>query len=669
MIRTLIALFFGCFFSAPGFSNPGRNLEVRSPDGELALAVEFDSAISFLLIHEQDTLIHKSTIYLQLDGDRLLGENPSIRTMERITRDTVIRTNLYKKSVIVDHYNEVTVWLDGGYGLVFRVYNEGAAYRFFTELEDDYLVYHEEAQFNMEPDDKVIRSYVNKPIGSDYEQQFFSAFENLYDTSRVADVDSQRLAFLPLLVERANGKKVCITEADLEDYPGMFLARSADGSGLSGVFAPYPEAVEAGGYNGNQLLVKERAPYIAIGAGSRQFPWRVMAVSVKDSELLDNDLVYKLASPSRLQDEAWIQPGKVAWEWWNDWNVRGVDFKTGINNETYKQYIDFAAAKGLEYVILDDGWSVKGAADLFQVVPEIDIKLLASYAKEKGVGLILWAGYRSFDQNMEEVCKHYAALGIKGFKIDFVDRDDQVAVNFYYRAAETAARHQLLLTLHGMYKPTGIHRTYPNVLNFEGIYGLENMKVAPPETDLVTYDVTFPFIRMLAGPVDYTPGAMRNVGYGSYYPLYSEPMSQGTRTRQLAHYIISEAPLAMLSDSPTNYLAEEECVDFIASVPVVWDRTVAIDGKVGEYIIMARRKDDEWFLAAMTNWEPRELRVALDDFIDSENYTIEMFEDGMNADRFAQDYSRSETTLPKDSILKVSLAPGGGFAARITPKR
>ena len=380
-------------------------------------------------------------------------------------------------------------------------------------------------------------------------------------------------------------------------------------------------------------------------------------ISENDKDLADSDLVYKLASPCRVDDLSWIKPGKVAWDWWNAWNVYGVDFKTGINNDTYKYYIDFASKYGIEYVILDEGWAVNKKADLFQVVPEINLKALVQYAKERNVGLVLWAGYAAIDKDMELVCQYYSDLGIKGFKVDFMDRDDQKVVDFYYRMAAMAAKYHLFIDFHGAYKPTGLSRTYPNVLNFEGVYGLEQAKW-DNNSDLVLNEVTIPFIRMVAGPLDYTQGAMKNACKNCFAAVYTEPMSQGTRCRQLAEYVIFESPFNMLCDSPSNYLQEDECTKFIASVPTTWDETIVLDGKVGEYLVVARKKGYKWYIGAITNWEERDMEVDIT-ALKSGAKSGKIFRDGPNANRVGKDYVTEQLQIWGNTI-KFHLAKGGG---------
>ena len=407
-----------------------------------------------------------------------------------------------------------------------------------------------------------------------------------------------------------------------------------------------------------QSVVKERENFIARIQGTRELPWRCMVISTEDKELANNDMVYRLAAPSRVEDISWIVPGKVAWEWWNAWNIKNVDFESGINNETYKHYIDFASEYGIEYVILDEGWAVNKKADLFDVVPEIDIEELVEYADNKGVGIVLWAGHIAMERDMEEVCKYYSELGIKGFKVDFMDRDDQKAVNFYYKMAAFAAKYHLIVDFHGAYKPTGLNRTYPNVLNFEGVFGLEQVKWAQ-DIDLVTYETTIPYIRMLAGPMDFTQGAMRNANKGNYRAVWSEPMSQGTRCRQLAEYVIFESPFNMLCDSPSNYRDEDECTKYIAEIPTVWDETIALDGKVGEYTVIARRSGDRWYIGGITNWDEREIEIDLTELGLKNDKGIE-FRDGINANKIAEDYVKSSITI-ENNTYTAKMSKGGGF--------
>ena len=654
-------------FSAGTGISAAKTYDLKSPDGKIAVRVDVGAdAVTYSISRDGKELIAPSPLSLTLADGRVLGRKASVRKASAKSVDEIIEAPFYKRSAVEDRYNSLTLTFKGDYGIDFRAYDDGAAYRFRTSMKDEITVTDELVDIRFPEDFTTLVPYARdgkKEPG--LARYYFNSFENTYSTQPVSKVADDRLAFLPILAD-AGTAKIVITEADLEDYPGMYLYNPTGGKALRGNFAPYPAKEVQGGHNELQLLVTEREDFIARTSGTRTFPWRVFAIAGRDIQLADNDMVYRLASPCRIEDPSWIKPGKVAWDWWNDWNLYGVDFRAGVNNDTYKYFIDFAAEYGLEYIILDAGWSVYGAGDLMQVVPEINLEELVAYGNSKNVGLILWAGCNAFEKDMEEAVRHYAEMGIKGFKIDYMNRDDQWMVDFLYRAAKTCADHHMIVDFHGVYKPTGLNRTYPNVLNFEGVWGMEQMKWSAPSSDMVTYDVTIPFIRMLAGPMDYTPGAMRNAGKSNYRPVNSEPMSQGTRCRQLAMYVVFDAPLNMLSDSPSLYRQESECTAFIAGVPTVWDETKILQGKVAEYIVTARKKGSEWYLGAMTDWTARELEVDLS-FIGEGAYEIEYFTDGINADRAARDYKKVVAPLPSNRKITLKMAPGGGFAARIYP--
>jgi len=666
-MKTLVTLILSCSFITTVFAQPQV---LKSPDGNFLVKVEIADKITFSVAHGETKVVTASPVSMTLKNGTIWGKNPVLKNKKEQSINRKISTSLYKKSDIEDVFNELVLNFKGNYSLIFRAYNQGVAYRFETSGKEDIFIINEELSLNFDQDYKTLVPYVRNrdydPL--DFNKQFFTSFENTYNYLKFSEIDKTRMMFLPVLVELNDGKKLCFTEADLESYPGLNLANRSGKSSFTGIFAHYPQKKEQGGHNMLQQVVKEREDYIARTKGPRSFPWRVLVVSTSDKDLLDNDLVYQMASSSRVADLSWIKPGKVAWDWWNTWNVYGVYFRAGINNETYKYYIDFASEYKIEYVILDEGWAVNKHADLLQVIPEINIKELIEYGKEKGVGIILWAGYYAIDRDLENVCKIYSEMGVKGFKVDFMNRDDQEMVDFYYRCAETAVRYNLLIDYHGAYKPTGLNRTYPNVLNFEGVFGLEQLKWSAPEVDMVTYDVTMPFIRMLAGPIDYTQGAMRNAIRNNYRPVYSEPMSQGTRCHQLAEFVIFESPLNMLCDNPTNYLKEPECTRFIAEIPTVWDKTIALDGKVGEYIAMARKKDDVWYIGGLTNWDKREITIDLS-FLTGDSYQLEVFRDGINADRAASDYTREIITVPAGRKLTITMMPGGGFAVKVLKKQ
>lgn len=632
-----------------------KDYTLSSPDGGLEVKITADDGISWSLYRDGTCLLTPSRISMTLEDGTVYGTG-KFRTAKGSEDDNNSLTFKFKEC-----------------DLVFKAFDDGVAYRFISRSKTPFKVVSEQAEFALPDDWSMYVPYV-RDYTDNFETQYFNSFENTYSHIRISEWDSARLAFLPLLVEAPEGVKLCIMETDLMNYPGMYLYNGDGDTSLEGSYARYPKEMEQGGHNMLQMVVRSREDYIAKYDGATSFPWRIVAVSAEDKDLLANRLAYRLATPAAEgSDYSWVRPGKVAWEWWNDWNLTGVDFKTGINNDTYKYYIDFASKHGIEYVILDEGWAVNLKADLMQVVPEIDLEELVEYGRERNVGIILWAGYWAFDRDMENVCRYFSEMGVKGFKIDFMDRDDQMMVDFHRRAAETAAKYHLLVDFHGTYKPAGLDRTYPNVVNYEGVHGLEQMKWSGENVDQVTYDVTIPFIRMVPGPMDYTQGAMRNASKGNYRPVNSEAMSQGTRCRQLAEYIVFNSPLTMLCDSPSNYMKEPECLEFISEVPTVWDEIVPLDGKVAEYVAVAKRKGDVWYVGGMTDWNARDMEVDLLQVLGDGEWTVEIFTDGVNADRAGCDYRKSEYVLKAADNntfrLGVHLAPGGGFAAKFTPVR
>lgn len=641
-----------------------KQLLLSSPDGKLKSTITVGDKLTYDISCNGQQVLAPSPISATLDNGKVWGDKARLSKVTEKKNDTQIDAPFYRSSCVRDYYNELTLRFKGDYSVVFRAYNDGVAYRFVNHAKKPFCILNEEVDYRFPADVTASVPYVNAGKDGDYNGQFHNSFENVYTTAPISQLNKERLMFLPLVVQATPEVKVCITETDLNNYPGLYLTNAKGSNSLSGIQAPYPKTMKQGGHNNLQMRVQTREEYIAKVDGPRNFPWRVAVVTTRDTQLAASNLSYLLAEPSKLSDTSWIKPGKVAWEWWNDWNLCGVDFKTGVNNATYKAYIDFASQYGIEYVILDEGWAVNLKADLMQVVKEIDLKELVDYAAARNVGIILWAGYYAFERDMENVCRYFSEMGVKGFKVDFLDRDDQLMTDFNHRAAAMCAKYHLILDLHGTHKPAGLNRTYPNVLNFEGVHGLEQMKWRPAGFDQITYDVMIPFIRQVAGPMDYTQGAMRNATRENYYPSNSEPMSQGTRCHQLAMYIVLESPFNMLCDSPSNYMREQESTSFIAQVPTVWDETVVLDGKMGEYIITARRKGDTWFVGGLNNWDARDVEVDLS-FLSSGSHKAVLFKDGVNAHRTARDYKREEVSVSSAQPLKVHLAPGGGFTLQI----
>jgi len=648
------------FISSLVHAQKSKSFNITSPDGNIQLKVGAGSKLQWSVTHQSQAIIAPSSISLKLQSGEVLGDNAQITSSKNEKVNNKIAALNYKKDTVEDDYTQLTLNCNGDYGVIFRAYNDGVAYRFFTKKNDSIIIQSEEADFNFTDDEYAYIPYSNQPHNHD---KYECSFENTYQHIKLSQFVKDTVAFAPVLVELANNKKAVITEADLEDYPGMFLTNGKILTGLSGDFAPYVLEDKQGGHNNLQAYVTKRADYIARTNGTRSFPWRVVVISTSDKDLLNNDMVYRLASPSRVEDVSWIKPGKVAWDWWSDWNISHVDFKAGINTQTYKYYIDFAAANHIEYILLDEGWA--NSLDIMQIVPEVNLQEIIDYGKQKNVGVWLWGGWLPLDKKIDEALGKYSKMGIKGFKIDFMDRDDQKMVQFYYRMAKKAAEYYLMIDYHGAYKPTGLQRTFPNILNIEAVHGMEQLKWSNP--DMPQFDVSIPFIRMIAGPMDYTPGAMRNGTKETFRPINAMPMSQGTRCHQLAMYVMYEAPFEMLSDNPTTYMREQECLNFMSNVPTTFDETVELDGKVSEYAAIARRKGDSWYVGAMSNWNARDITIDLS-FLKDGNYEAEIFQDGINADRDATDYKKEVKQVSSKDKLTVHLSNGGGWVAKIRRK-
>jgi alpha-glucosidase len=631
-----------------------KTYEVKSPDGSIIMSIEAGKKLSWSVQQKGQQLIAPSSVSLTLQNGEILGDNARIQSARPASVNTSFNSINYHRKVIADVYSELTLNCKGDYGVIFRVYDDGAAYRFFTKRKGEIIIKNEEANFNFTADQKAFI-----PIQWDYRDGkiFNSSFEALYREIKLSQFPKDSLAFLPVLVDAGQNKKVEVMEADLEDYPGMYLDLNNTGWGFKGVYAPYPLETYIRSLN---VIPSKRADYIARTNGTRSFPWRVILISEQDRQLLNTDMIQKLASPSRILDISWIKPGQVSWDWWNDMNISHVDFRAGMNTESYKYYIDFASSNRIPYIILDAGWNVPG--DLSKARREINIDELIAYGNSKNVGLIVWASWQDVLKQKEKVFPYYSQAGIRGMKIDFIDRDDQVAVASLYEIAKLAAENKLLVDYHGVFKPAGLQRTYPNVIGFEGVKGMENVKWA--NENVPRYDVTLPFIRNLAGPMDYTPGAMRNSNQANFRAINSMPMSKGTRVHQMAMYVVFDAPLQMLSDNPTIYMKEKECTDFIVKVPTTFDETVPLDGKVGEYVVIARKKGDNWYIGAMTDWSPRELTIDFS-FLGDGMFRAEIFRDGINADRDATDYKKEVLDVKKGDRIAIKLMNGGGWAAII----
>ena len=667
MKTTLLSMF--CLIAACAMAG---NYEVSSPNGKVKVVVNTDEAVKWSVSYSGQTVLQPSVIDIQLrQGKKTLGLG-QVGKVAKYQVESSFKNPFYKKAEISDAYGQLLMYTNQKFTIEVRAYDGGAAYRLISSNTKPSLVVNETAEFSFADDYQAFVPYVNDNRGG---ERYCYSFESYYDEVPLSKMFPDSLAITPLAVCLPGGMKAIVMDAGVENYPGMFVKRAKSGEvkgeKLVAEFAPYPLAQEIGGYDRLNLVPTKRADYIAKLDGRQSLPWRAVVITERDADILNCDMAQRLAPSCRIADTSWIHPGKVAWDWWNNCNITGVDFASGMNTNTYLYYIDFAAKNKIEYVIIDEGWSGKESL-MDDLSPEIDLPRVIAHGKEKGVGIILWSSWRNLIGSnplndikvTDEVMKHYADMGIKGFKVDFFDRDDQQVIASAYKIAESAARYHLYLDYHGL-KPFGIQRAYPNIFNFEGVKGLENSKWEPrvgdgPLHNQPRYDVTAPYLRMLAGPMDYTPGAMMNAMKDSFFGNNDHPMSQGTRVHQMAMYTTFEAPLQMMADSPTKYMQNQECTDFIAQIPTTFDETVALDGQLGEYIVIARRKGTTWYVAAMTDWTARDLTIPLS-FLGEGRFSADIFADGANAMKEATDYKHTKQTATCQDQLKIHLSSGGGW--------
>ncbi|HEU4431772.1 MAG TPA: glycoside hydrolase family 97 protein [Pyrinomonadaceae bacterium] len=642
-------------FCSPEIGMAQSDYSLLSPDRRIEVKIHTADRLTYDVLLKGAPVLQNSSLSMTINGITI-GVRPKVRAARQSTVDQEIVSAVPQKSVrIREHYNELRLEMESEYAVVFRAFNEGVSYRFASALPvKEVKVYAEEGRLNFAGDYNV---YYPKEDG------FFSHNEREFLNIPLKDIASTSLASLPAIVVTDNGTKIAIAESDVDDYPGLWL-RGTNGNALEATFPPYPLKEALRQKSDRDFQVTETADYIAVTTGTRTFPWRILAIAETDADLINNQMVYLLAQPSQIRDTSWIKPGKVAWDWYNANNIYGVDFKSGINTQTYKYFIDFASRYGIEYVILDEGWYKLG--NLLAVAPEIDIEELVAYGKKKNVRLILWVVWKTLDDQFDAAFTQAEKWGVKGFKIDFMQRDDQLVMNFYHKVCREAARRRMVVDFHGAIRPATMTRTWPNLLNVEGVRGLEQSKwskYANPE-----HNVTLPFTRMLLGPMDYTPGAMVNSGRErNFAPVVERPMSLGTRVHQLAMYVVYEAPLQMLADSPSHYLREPEVMKFLQPVPTVWDETRVLAAKLGDYVCIARRRGRDWYIGAMTDWTGRTLDIDLS-FLPSGGYQMEAYEDGPNAERMGHDYRATTSEITRTTKLKLTLASGGGWAAHIYPQ-
>jgi alpha-glucosidase len=626
--------------------------DVRSPDNRIELRIRTAQQVRYDVVLNGAEVLRDCTLSLDIDH-KPLGLEPKLLAAHKRSSHQVLQPVVHQKSATIEeNYNELRLEMDGGYAVVFRAYNEGTAYRFETSLPQSQVkVYGEEVHFNFPG--------VNTLVYYPQEDSFYSHNERRYIPLRTSEILPEFLATLPAVAEAAQGAKLAIAESDLEDYPGMWL-RGTGGPGLVAAFPPYPlKEVQT---SDRDFRVEQAADYIAVTSGTRTYPWRLVGITEHDGDLLTNPLVWLLEKPSQIEDTSWIKPGMSTWDWWGGWNLYGVDFKAGVNTATYKYYVDFAAKYGIPYILLDEGWYKLG--NVLEVAPDLNMEELAAYAKQKNVGILLWLSWKTLDDQLIPALDLYTTWGVKGIKVDFMQRSDQVMVNFFYKVARETAKRKMLLDFHGDQKPASMTRTWPNLIGTEGVRGMEWSKWSWESEP--KHNMTLPFTRMFLGPMDFTPGAMRNATRATFAPIGTEPMAMGTRSNQLAMYVVFDSPLGMLADTPSNYLHEPDALEFLAAVPTTWDETRVLDAKMAEYALVARKNGKDWYLGAMTDWTPRDLVVDFS-FLPKGTFSLDEYSDGVNADRNASDYKRQKIQVTRATKLNIHLAPGGGWAARVQP--
>lgn len=629
-----------------------KNYTLNSPNNHLSMSIEVGEKLRWSVKYKNQETILPSEIALKIKGSKTIGYNSVVKNnTSQLVNNKISPIIRQKSAIIEDNYRELHLEFKSGFGVEFRAYNDGVAYRFFGTNKADIVIKDEILNLSF-----PVKSTSLYPE----EESLISHFERLYVKANVKDITSDRFASLPTYIKTADNVHIVFTEADLFDYPGMLLygtGKNSFNAGFPGYVTkatPNPDSQDR-----NQIL--EYADVIAKTTGARNFPWRVAVISDKDADLVESQLVYLLSRDNQIADTSWIKTGRVAWDWYNANNVYGVDFKAGTNTATYKYYIDFAAEHGLEYIILDEGWS-KSTTNIIEMNPEMDVHELIRYGNKKGVKLILWSLWGPLDNDYKNILATYKKWGVAGIKIDFMQRADQYMVNYYEKIAREAAKNELLVDYHGGFKPSGLRRAFPNVLTYEGVKGNENNKWSSDVTP--EYNVTLPFIRMVAGPMDYTPGAMVNTSKSNHRVSHYRPMAIGTRAHQVAMYVVFESPLQMLCDSPSTYSKELETTSFIVDIPSVWDETRVLAAAVGDYIVTARRNGENWYIGAMTDGTARDLEIDFS-FLDKGIYQLDYIEDGANTENWAQDYNRKNEKISSTTRKSIRLAAGGGWSGII----
>lgn len=658
--------------AATGVASFAGSYTVVSPDKLITVNVETGKTLTWSVSRNGETVLAPSAIGLDIEGAKVQpGVSPKVKKASRRTVDQILTAEVPTKfSQVRDNYNELTLKMAGDYSVEFRVYDNGAAYRFVTSRPGEMTVNSETADFVM-PDG----TDAYWPVGA-MRPNYMSSQESLFRQLPLDSITSEMPGYLPIYMQTPAGTRVVVTEASVYDYSNLFL-EGTSGDELKGVFPRLikekrMKTPEEGWGSDRTEVVLDLHPYIAKTSGSRDLPWRIVMISPDDAGLLENYLAWQLSAPSVIGDASWVKPGRISWDWWSNLNLYGpdIDFEAGVNTATYKKFIDFAAKHGFEYILLDEGWSA-GTLDIKHYKPEVNVEEIIDYGRKKGVGVVLWALWNPLALDIDGTFDIYEKWGAKGVKIDFMDRSDQEMVNFYEAVGRSAAAHKLVVDFHGAYKPSGMQRKYPNVLTFEGVLGNEynkgegtgwNASVTPD------HNLMLPFIRNLAGPMDFTPGAVNNVTREDYAGNWGHPMTLGTRAHQAAMFVVFESPLQMICDSPSNYENAPGYAEFLSRIPVTWDETVGIQAEIGDYLLMARRKGDTWYVAAMNDWTPRDLELKLD-FLPAGKWSMQAMADGRNAHRMATDHTLTTKTVSSGETLNLHLAPGGGWVAILTPEK
>ncbi len=654
LMRCLLVLVLSFFF--PRYSFAGKEILLQSPDKKIEVSIDLTNKFAYSITFDGKKIIQPSEIdFILNNGSRLSDNLMVIKKITRAINEIIISQVPEKRIEITDNYNELTLKFKSNFSVIFRAYNDGVAYRIATSFKDSITVQNETAQFNFTTNAHAWAPIVQKRGDVDV---FHTSFEETYLYKPLDSLSESDYMFSPVLVNTTDDIKVGVTESDLDDYPGMFL-HGTSYNNLQAAFATYPleERIVEGDYP--EMVVSKRAGYIARTKGSRSFPWRVMIIAKEDKELPGNDLIYRLAAPTTIKDASWIHPGKCTDEWIIDINLFNVPFKSGINTATYKYYIDFAKRFGFDRIMMDAGWS--NTKDLFDINPSLNMDTLAEYAKQQGIKLSMWTLSMTLDKQLDSAIKQFQRWGVDFIMTDFIDRDDQPTVNFYKRIAEACAKAHLMIMFHGAYPPKGFNRTYPNNITREGVLGSEYNAWSDQVTP--AHNLTIPFTRMLAGPLDYEPGLLDNATSKQFKPIWGKVMSQTTRCQQLAMFVVYDSPMQIFSGNPSQGLLEPDFMEMLGSIPSTWNETKIIDGKVGEYIITARKKDNDWYIGGMAD-SSRDVHVNLS-FLEKGNYSATICKDGINADRNAMDYSIEESTFNNDSAIDLHLANGGGFLVRL----